>query len=130
MFLDSIVTHLPAMLFVKDSATREYMLLNKAGEDVIGKPAADVIGKTDQELFPQLGDAFHRRDTSVLKSAGVESHESDFTRDDGTTVTLRTKRVVIEAPEAAADILLVSATTSPNFASRKSMSSAWRITIR
>lgn len=106
LFLDSIVTHLPAMLFVKDSATRKYLLLNKAGEEIIGRPAEEVIGRTDRELFPDVGDGYSSRDTSVLKSHGVETYESDFQRDDGKTLRLRTKRIVVDAPEAGQRYIL------------------------
>ncbi len=105
LFLTSIVTHIPAMLFVKDAATREYLLLNKAGEDIIGKAATEIVGRTDADLFAG-GNSYHERDTSVLNSAGVESHESEFTRPDGRAVRLRTKRVVIDAPEARRKYIL------------------------
>ena len=105
-FLNTIIDNLPAMLFVKDSVTRRYLLLNKAGEAAIGRPASEVIGATDRELFPAVGNAYHDRDTSVLKSDGVESYESAFPRDDGRSVTLRTKRIVIDAPEPGGKYIL------------------------
>ena len=105
-FLDTVIEQLPAMLFVKDSVTRRYLLLNKAGEEVIGRPASDVIGRTDRELFPEVGSAYHDRDTSVLASDGVESYESAFPRDDGRSVVLRTKRIVLDAPEPGSRYIL------------------------
>ncbi len=93
--LDTIIQQLPAMLFVKDSATRRYLLLNKVGEEVIGRPASEVIGRTDRELFPELGEGFHQRDTDVLNSKGIEHFESAFTNDTGRQVILRTKRLVV-----------------------------------
>ena len=105
-FLDAIIGHLPAMLFVKDSVTRRYLLLNKVGEAIIGRPAEEVIGRTDRELFPAVGNAYHDRDTSVLKSDGAESYESSFPRDDGRSVTLRTKRIVLDAPDSEGKLIL------------------------
>ena len=59
-FLDTIIEQLPAMLFVKDSVTRRYLLLNKAGEEVIGRAASEVIGRTDRELFSGSGQRLSR----------------------------------------------------------------------
>jgi PAS domain S-box-containing protein len=56
-FLDTVVTNLPAMLFVKDSESREYIMVNRAAEDVIGRSADALVGATDRELFPRYGEA-------------------------------------------------------------------------
>ena len=96
-FLDTIIEELPAMLFVKDSVTRRYLLLNKMGEEVFGRPASEVIGHTDRELFPETGDAYHARDTSVLDADGVEFSESTFINIGGRRIVLRTKRLVLDA---------------------------------
>lgn len=108
LFLDSIVAHLPAMLFVKDSVTGSYLLFNKAGESIVGLPEAAVIGRTDEELFPNVGAEYRERDMSVLRSTGVDTYESEFTRTDGRTVTLRTKRIVVTAPDDREYILGLS----------------------
>nr|WP_243846754.1 EAL domain-containing protein [Sphingomonas japonica] len=108
LFLDSIVAHLPAMLFVKDSVTGRYLLFNKAGESIVGLPEAAVIGRTDEELFPDVGAEYRERDRSVLRSTGVETYESEFTRTDGCAITLRTKRIVVTAPDDRKYILGLS----------------------
>lgn len=105
-FLDTIVNNLPAMLFVKDSRTRRYQLLNRAGEDLIGVSQAEVVGRTDRELFPDVGDAYHDRDGQVLAIGGIQSYESDFTRADGAVVRLRTKRIVVDGPDGPGQFIL------------------------
>jgi PAS domain S-box-containing protein len=66
-FLDSIIDNLPAVLFVKDVKERRYMRLNRAGEEVLGMPAAEVIGRTDHDLFPSdLASALSQGDAKVL----------------------------------------------------------------
>jgi diguanylate cyclase (GGDEF)-like protein/PAS domain S-box-containing protein len=97
--LDAVVANLPAMLFVKDAETREYLLVNKAGERLIGRPAKDIIGRTDRQLFPDYGDGYEQRDTDALNSPVPRSFESKFVRDDGTPVFLRTKRVAFDGPD-------------------------------
>lgn len=97
--LDNIVTHLPAMLFVKDAATRQYVLVNAAGERVMGRTAPEVIGRTDRELFPNHGADYERRDMEAVEAGGRSVFESAFLRDDGVTARLRTTRVLIDGPD-------------------------------
>lgn len=97
--LDAVVANLPAMLFVKDAGTREYLLVNRAGEKLIGRSAADIVGRTDRQLFPNYGDDYEQRDTDAINSPLPKSFESKFVRDDGTPVFLRTKRVIIDGPD-------------------------------
>lgn len=96
-FLDTVVDHLPAMLFVKDAETKRYLLVNKAGEELTGRSSADMVGKTDPELFVQ-GAGYEQRDEAALASKGVHLFESHFERFNGETVTLRTKRIVVDGP--------------------------------
>ncbi len=98
-FLDSVVSNLPAMLFVKDVESREYLMINRAGENVIGRPASDIVGSTDRDLFPEYGEAYEQRDTDAIASAGSHIFESAFTRDDGETAHLRTIRTLIDGPD-------------------------------
>jgi diguanylate cyclase (GGDEF)-like protein/PAS domain S-box-containing protein len=97
-FLRTVVDHLPAMLFVKDSISREYLLWNNAAEALFGRPAADIVGQVDTKLFP-AGAAYRDRDSSALASGSIETYESAFERPDGRAVTVVTKRLIVDAPE-------------------------------
>lgn len=105
-FLDTIIASLPTMLFVKDSATREYLLVNRAGERLIGRPSNQIVGRTDVELFPDHGISYERRDSEALSAASTRSYESIFTRDDGTAVQIRTNRIVIDGPDRPRQYIL------------------------
>ena len=94
-FLNTVVNQMPAMFFVKDAKTRQYLLINQFGERTMGRPASEVIGKTDEELFPAFGKAYMDRDTQVLNAGVPLTFESEFVRDDGARSTLRTTRSVI-----------------------------------
>ena len=96
-FLDAVVDHLPAMLFVKDTETKRYLLVNRAGEELTGRSRGDMVGKTDPELFAQ-GAGYEQRDEAALATESVHLFESEFERPDGNTVTLRTKRIVVDGP--------------------------------
>jgi PAS domain S-box-containing protein len=71
-FLASIVENIPAMVFVKDAATRRLVLVNAAGEELLGLSRADVVGKTDRELFPEAqARAFEEDDRRVLSTGAL-----------------------------------------------------------
>ena len=96
-FLKEVVDNLPSMLFVKNAETRRYEFLNRAGEELIGRPRSEVIGCSDVDLFPDRAAAFRERDDRVLATGEVFSFESDFPRPDGERRRARTKRVLVQS---------------------------------
>ena len=67
VFLDSVIEHLPVVLFVKEAQDLRYVRFNRAGEDLTGIRRSELIGRTDRDVFPpQLADAFTGADRSVL----------------------------------------------------------------
>ncbi|PZU69499.1 EAL domain-containing protein [Sphingobium sp.] len=105
-FLDTVVTNLPAMLFVKDSESRQYIMVNRAAEDVIGRNANDLVGATDRDLFPGYGEAYEQRDTEAIAAGKPHVFESAFVRDDGVTVHLRTTRSLVDGPDRSNQYIL------------------------
>src|SRR4029077_15972417 len=51
-FLDTIIENVPAMLFVKEPENLRYMLMNRAGERLLGVSRDQIIGKNDHDLLP------------------------------------------------------------------------------
>ena len=49
--LNTIVEHIPAMVFLKRASDLSYVLLNKTGEEILEYGRDEVLDKTDQELF-------------------------------------------------------------------------------
>lgn len=105
-FLDTIIQNLPAMLFVKDTDTQRYVLVNRKAESVVGRSADTMIGRTDGELFPQIGQDYQRRDALAARSSEHTVFESEFTRDDGEKRNIRTTRIVIDGPDRPGQFLL------------------------
>ena len=105
-FLDSVVSNLPAMLFVRDTVTREYVMINQAAEKVLGRTSEDVVGKTDQEIFPHYAADFERRDNEALASGTPLIHEGIYRREEGDPLYLRTTRAIIDGPERTAQYML------------------------
>jgi len=96
-FLDAVVENIPAMLFVKEAKDNRFILFNKAGEELLGVPRAELIGRSDHDLFPKReADEFVARDRAVLQSGvlRVTEEERIHTPHNGLRL-LRTKTIAI-----------------------------------
>lgn len=66
-FFADLLEHLPTMVFVKDAKDLRLISLNRAGEELLGLPRSEVLGKTDYDLFPtEQADFFVAKDRAVL----------------------------------------------------------------
>ncbi len=69
LFLDSVVENLPNMLFVKDAKDLRFVRFNRAAEELLGYPRADMLGKNDHDFFPKVeADFFTTIDREVLNT--------------------------------------------------------------
>ena len=96
-FLDAVVENIPAMLFVKEATEHRFILFNKAGEELLGVPRAELIGRNDHDLFPKReADQFVARDRAVLQSGELRITEEEriHTPHNGLRL-LRTKKIAI-----------------------------------
>lgn len=68
-FLDKVVEHIPDMIFVKKAHGLNFVRVNKAGEQLLGYPRQELLGKTDYEFFPKkVADVIAQKDRQVLES--------------------------------------------------------------
>jgi len=66
--LASIIENIPDMIFVKDAKTLKFERFNQAGEQLLGYPRAELIGKSDYDVFPKReADFFTAMDRQVLQ---------------------------------------------------------------
>ena len=106
-FLDAVVENLPVTLFVKDAADLSYVLLNKAGEEFLGLPRSDVLGRRDRDIFPAAdAERFAAADRGVLGSGEMRSIEERVQTPHGGARTLTTKKVALPGPDGAPRYLL------------------------
>jgi PAS domain S-box-containing protein len=74
-FLADLIEYGGALIFVKDLEGR-YELINRKWEAVTGLTRADVIGHTDEVLFPgPIGQQFRANDREVIESGNVVERE-------------------------------------------------------
>ncbi len=107
-FLRSVVENIPHMIFVKDADELRFVRFNRAGEDLIGFPRTDLLGKNDYDLFPkEEADFFTAKDREVLAGRAVVDipEEPIHTRAHGTR-TLHTKKIPILDEDGVAQYLL------------------------
>jgi len=66
-FLDSVLEHLPVMLFVKDARDLRFVRWNKAEEEALGIDRSAAIGRSDYDFFPEEQASFFvAKDRAVL----------------------------------------------------------------
>lgn len=106
-----IVEHIPNMIFVKEAANLTFVLFNRAGEDLLGYPRAEMLGKNDYDFFPtDQADFFTDKDRNVFEAPGVLDipREPIETRDQGRR-WLHTKKVpIVDADGDPAYLLGIS----------------------
>ncbi|MDD5028601.1 MAG: PAS domain S-box protein [Rhodoferax sp.] len=66
-FLDSLIEHIPIMVFVKDAVHLNFVRFNRAAEDLLGYSRNELIGKSDHDFFPkEQADFFASKDRAIL----------------------------------------------------------------
>jgi PAS domain S-box-containing protein len=96
-FLESIVENIPDMIFVKDAAELRFVLFNRAGEELLGHPRAELHGKNDHDFFPPEEAAFFiAKDREVLEQGRVFDIQEEPIHTGARGVRLlRTKKIPI-----------------------------------
>ena len=90
--LRTIIDNSPDPIFMKDSSGR-MLMANPATLVAIGKPAEEVIGRTNQEFYddPEIGQAMMENDRRIMVSGQTEIFEETITQLDEQNVYLSTK---------------------------------------
>jgi diguanylate cyclase (GGDEF)-like protein/PAS domain S-box-containing protein len=107
-FLDAVIENVPAMLVVKEAQENRFVLINRAGEELLGVLRGDLIGKNDHDFFPKdQADAFAAADRAVLQSEAKQiiKEEPVHTRSKGVRF-LRTTEIPIAGDDGKAQYLL------------------------
>jgi PAS domain S-box-containing protein len=95
-FLDSIIEHIPNMVFVKDAAELRFVKFNRVGEELLGIPREELIGKSDYDLFPKdEADFFTSKDREVLSGARVVDIPEETIQTKFGQRVLHTKKIAV-----------------------------------
>lgn len=70
--LDSVLENIPAMVFMKDAKELSFVRFNRAGEELLGVPRTQLIGKSDFDFFPRdEAEFFVAKDRETLRANEV-----------------------------------------------------------
>ena len=92
-FVNAILENIPNMIFVKDAKELRFVMFNKAGENLLGIPRSEMIGKNDYDFFPKTdADFFVSKDRKALEEGKlVDIPEETLQTRHGTRI-LHTKK--------------------------------------
>jgi len=107
-FINSVVEHLPSMIFVKAAQDLRFVRMNKACEDVLGYAKGEFIGKNDYDFFPKdEADFFTAKDREVLAAGQLLDIPQEPVRTrDGAIRYLHTKKIPIAGHDGVPQYLL------------------------
>ncbi len=89
-FLKALINSIPDIFFYKNSEG-VYLNCNRAFEEYTGKPAAEIIGKNDLELFSaETAGQYREMDLEIMKSGRAMTSERIHKYPDGRHVYLET----------------------------------------
>lgn len=106
--LDSVVENLPVAVFLKEAQDLRFVRWNKAGEELLGIPAGELIGKNDYDFFPKdEADFFTAKDREALQGGRlVEIPEEPLqTRQKGVRLVHTKKIPILDAAGQPAYLL-------------------------
>ncbi|MEO7322698.1 MAG: EAL domain-containing protein [Burkholderiales bacterium] len=110
-FVDSIVEHIPDIVFVKDAKDLRFVWINRAAEDLIGISRDECVGKTYHDFFPAAQAAsFDAGDREVLYSKQVlDVPEEIISLRNGHERILHTQKIpILDAQDRPEFLLCIS----------------------
>jgi diguanylate cyclase (GGDEF)-like protein/PAS domain S-box-containing protein len=107
-FLNTVIHNIPAMVLVKQADDQRIVLMNPAGEQLLGVSARDAVGKTSHDLFDgdraAMYDALDRK--ALQSDAPVLLEEERFVDGHGHERVVQLKKTVLRNAEGVADSIL------------------------
>lgn len=106
-FLTAVFEHIPNMVFVKEAKSLQFVRFNKAGEDLLGIPRSEMLGKSDFDFFPvEQAQYFVEADRRVLTRERVVDIPEEPIQTRSGIRYLHTRKIPIFNKEGQAEYLL------------------------
>ena len=107
-FLSSIIDGAPDFIFAKD-LNGQHTMVNIAFAKILSKPAEEIIGKTNSDLFsPDNAKVLDLEDREVLMSGKTRSYETPMEIDGSMRTLLTTKYIHFDSQGNPAGVLGIS----------------------
>ncbi len=121
--LNTVINSLPANVFAKDADHEfRYIMANRHLVDFIGKPLAEIIGKTDRDLF-SVADEWtwlEQRDAEIMTSGQSHSYTETIFNASGREVQFQTVKTPCVGPSGEKLLLGISIDNTRNARINKS----------
>ena len=107
-FLDTVIENVPATIVVKDARDFRYLMINRAGETLLGVSRDRIIGRTDAEIFAkEQADITMARDIRTMQSGEpLEIGEEQLHTPGNGVRVVTSKRVALSGEDGAPTYLL------------------------
>lgn len=106
-YLDTIINTIADPVFVKNRK-HEWILVNEAFCQLLGKTREELIGKSDYDFFPKAqADIFWAKDEEVFATRKENSNEEQITDADGKIRTIVTKKTISQSPNGEDNIVAI-----------------------
>jgi len=100
----AVLEQYPIATFVRDSDHR-LVFANAAYATIVGQPMAELIGKTETEIFPVAGAEYLAKNTKILATGVTDEDHEILVRPDGGRIHILSRTASIKAPDGAAYIV-------------------------
>jgi len=107
-FLDAVVENVPTTILVKDALDLRYVMINRAGEKLFGIPRDEIVGRKDDEIFPDgQAAAIMGRDMDMVRSGEplIDGEHPLHTPGNGVRI-ITSKRVALSGDDGGPPYLL------------------------
>ncbi len=82
-------------------ADHRLLFANCAYAEMVGRPIEELLGRTEQEIFPELGQEYFEGNSRVLQCGVTEEVQEAFIRADGTRVPVLSRVGAVTGPDSA-----------------------------
>jgi diguanylate cyclase (GGDEF)-like protein/PAS domain S-box-containing protein len=105
--LRAVVENIPEMLVVKEANSGRYILVNRAGEELLGAKSDEMIGKTTEEIFPEdQAKVILARDQEAMRTGALKVDFHVTRTLDGRLRDVSSKRIAIGGKDNEPEYLL------------------------
>ena len=95
-FLDTVIENIPAAIWVKDADRGQLMLINRAGEQLLGLSRHELIGKSASDLLqPEDYARIDADDTAAIKTGEIIKTESPLATPHNGTRIVNSQKLAI-----------------------------------